>query len=644
MEVRGGSKKTFTMNKTVTINISGIIFHIEEEAYERLSKYITTIKGYFSNTDGGNEIMSDIEARIAEMLQGKTSAIKQVVLMSDVDYVMDSMGKPEEFASDEQNHNQETSSTHSTGSGTTSAFGKEQHNEYNEPVKKRLYRDADSKVLGGVCSGIGHYFDFDPVWLRIALACLLFFAGTGVLLYIILWIAIPEAKTVSEKFAMKGEKADINNISKAVKEEAEQLKKRMEKYGKEFSTYAKDNKDLPRNTLEKILDFIGDVLRNVGRTLLKFIALFMVIVGIIFFLGLFTTVFGLSMADNTNGGDWIDMLLLDGKDFYLGIIGLALFAGIPIMMMIYSGIEILFKINYRNRWVNMTAGMIWFVGLSLMLYVGIKTGSDFNKTAKIRESITIIPHETMYLKMHAMAVKSHEINISDEDLDNDEDIKDLRLSIKRKFKKDYDENYVLGKRDGNTYLLGRAQLKIIKSQSDKYELIIVKEAKGGEKKKASERAQNINYKVIQTDSIIEFDNLFEVMNADKFRAQDVTVVLKVPVGKTIFLDKSVENLIYDIENVTNTYDGDMINRRWTMTEQGLKCLDCNGIKNNNDSTVEEDDATSSETSDDVKITVNGMNINAKDASMKIDSNGVKINSKGTKTTINRDGVQINTKK
>lgn len=261
------------MNKTVTINISGIIFHIEEDAFDKLSKYLATIKGYFSKADGGSEIMSDIEARIAEKLQSKTSPVKQVVLMSDVDFVMESMGKPEEFAGDAEAAGN-TSSENTSENYTTTDNG--------EPIKKRLHRDGDSKVLGGVCSGIGHYFGIDPVWIRIALLLMFFFGGTGFLLYLILWIAIPEAKTTAEKLSMKGEKADINNISKAVKEEAEQLKKRMEKYGDEFKNMASTHKDVPRNTIEKIVDFIGDILLNIGRVLLKIIGIFMVVFGVIF--------------------------------------------------------------------------------------------------------------------------------------------------------------------------------------------------------------------------------------------------------------------------------------------------------------------------------------------------------------------------
>lgn len=560
------------MNKTVTINISGIIFHIEEAAFDKLSKYLSTIKGYFSNADGGSEIMSDIEARIAEMLQSKTSAIKQVVLMSDVDYVMDSMGKPEVFAADAQENN-----SNATDYNTDSTEG-------NESIKKRLYRDGDSKVLGGVCSGIGHYFGFDPVWLRIALALMLFFAGTGVLLYIILWIAIPEAKTTAEKLAMKGEKADINNITKAVKEEAEHLKKRMEKYGAEFKNMATNNRDMPRNTIEKIVDFIGDVLVNIGRVLLKILGVLLVIIGVIFFLGLSSSVLGLSfMTNNTNGGEWVDLLLLDGKDFYLGIFGIALFVGVPIIMMIYAGIKILFKIKYSNRWVNLSAGIIWLVGFLMLLFVGIKTGSDFNKTAKVRESFNVAQKDTLYLQRHETPINSIELNSSD---DNEEGEHNYRSNRRG------DNDYIIGTNKGMKYLLGHAQLNIIKSLTDKIEMVIVKEAKGGNKPTATERAKNISYVVSQTDSLIEFDNLFKVNNADKFRVQDLTVILKLPVGKVIFLDKSLENMIYDIENTTNTYDGDMVNRRWIMTENGLKCIDCNGIDSN--ASENDDDSNSDE--------------------------------------------------
>jgi phage shock protein PspC (stress-responsive transcriptional regulator)/nitrate reductase NapAB chaperone NapD len=609
------------MNKTVTINISSIIFHIEEDAFEKLSKYLSTIKGYFSNTESGNEIMSDIEARIAEMLQNKISSTKQVVLMSDVDFVMESMGKPEEFAGDASDNN------------SGSQVNQNESDENTEVIKKRLYRDGDNKIFGGVCSGIGHYFGIDSVWLRIALLLMLFFAGTGILLYIILWIAMPEAKTIAEKLAMKGEKADINNISKAVKEEAEQLKKRMEKYGNEFKNMANNNRDVPRNAAEKLGHFIIDIFFYLVRVSLKIVAALFMVAGVILFIGLFTSVFGLSfLTNNTTAKEWIDLLLLDGKDFHIGLIGIVFFIGTPIIMMIYICMKFLFKLKYTNRWVNRVAGVIWLVGFVVLLYVAINTGKDFNKTAKVRENTIVVPFDTLYLKMNEMPIDFEEINASDDDQEGEKGFEAYKKS----------NDYLIGTNNGIKYLLGHAQLNIIKSQTDKIIIVVVKEAKGSDKRNATDRAKKITYKVSQTDSLIEFDNLFKVNNADKFRFQDIKVILKLPVGKIVYLDKSLESLIYDIENMTNTYDGDMINRKWMMTENGFKCIDCDSLVDYSNSKNELD--SESNNSENVSITANGVDVKTKDAQIKIDDNGVKINSKASKLTIDQKGIQLDSKK
>jgi phage shock protein PspC (stress-responsive transcriptional regulator) len=617
------------MNKTVTINISGIIFHIEEDAFDKLSKYLSTIKGYFSKADGGNEIMSDIEARIAEMLQSKTSAVKQVVLMSDVDFVMDSMGKPEEFAGDAAENN--NSSDNSDNYASQDDEG---------TVKKRLYRDGDSKVVGGVCAGIGHYFGIDPVWLRIALLLMFFFGGTGFLLYIILWIAIPEAKTTTERLAMKGEKVDINNISKAVKEEAEHLKKRMEKYGADFKDMASRN--APRNAVERTVDFITEVLANIGKVLLKVIGVFLVIFGAMLFFGLFTGVFGVSfLPSNIDMQEWIDMFFMNGSDFYLGLFGIIFFAGIPIVLLIFIGLKLLFKIKYFNRWVNLTMGIVWIISFFILLCVGLKTGGDFSKTAKVRENFSVVANDTLILKMHETPYNADELNESDEVKEGEKDFRSSRR----------ENGYVMGTNKGMKYILGHTQLNIIKSQTNRVEIVIVKEARGGDKRKASDRAKNISYVISQTDSLVEFDNLFKVNDADKFRFQDVTVIVKMPVGQVIYLDKSMENLMYDVENVTNTYDGDMINRRWIMTENGLKCIDCDGLISVDEHYGAHDEEyyrnqhynDDEESEGNVKISVNGVNINAKDAQIKVDSNGVNINSVESKMTIDEHGVHVKTK-
>ena len=189
------------MNKTVTVNIGGIVFHIDEIAYDKLRDYLETIRNYFRGSDGSEEIVQDIESRIAEMLQEKIQN-KQVVILNDVNDVINNMGRPEDFADGMEEEG-------FTDMPPLSSQGE---------IKKRLFRDPDDKVLGGVCSGVGSYLGIDPAWIRIAFLIAFFVFGSGFLLYVILWIIMPEAKTTAEKLQMKGENVNISNIEKSFKD------------------------------------------------------------------------------------------------------------------------------------------------------------------------------------------------------------------------------------------------------------------------------------------------------------------------------------------------------------------------------------------------------------------------------------------
>ena len=156
------------MKKTFNINISGIIFHIDEDAYEKLSLYLKRLKQHFDKTDSGKDIIGDIENRIAELLQEKLSDKKQVITLADIDEVITLMGEPYEFSEEE-----ETSSN--------------SQQSYQKTYGKRLFRDTDTRIIGGVCSGIAAYFNIDPLWVRLGFV-LAAFSGFGFLIYLILWI------------------------------------------------------------------------------------------------------------------------------------------------------------------------------------------------------------------------------------------------------------------------------------------------------------------------------------------------------------------------------------------------------------------------------------------------------------------------
>lgn len=591
------------MNKTVTINISGIIFHIEEDAYDKLSKYLGTIKGYFSRTDGGNEIMSDIEARIAEMLQSKTNSLKQVVLMTDVDSVIETMGKPEEFADVQDDHKEEETS---------------QENTYTENVKKRMFRDPDNKAIGGVCSGIAAYFDIDIVWIRLAMFLLIFFGGISLWVYIVLWIVIPEAKTTAEKLAMKGEKIDINNISKTVKEEAEQMKKRMEKYGNDIKNNSQGFRNDSRNFFDKLGDFLKEFFFLFGKVFARIVGLILLVFGVIFMFSFITGIFGFSMAGtNAEFKDWIDLIFLERGHYMLGIFGLILFIGIPIMGIIYGGVKLLLKIKYRNRWLNLAMGLIWLTGFMIVLYVGIKTGNEFSEGGKIKEQVAIIQRDTLYLSMNEMQELRSELQINEEHHNRKHNFKRHHFEIG-----EGDNSFYIGKKGNLNQLVGHAELNIVAASGDQFEMYIIKKARGENRQAAAERAKAIQFHYSQKDSLITLDELFTVATNEKFRVQELTVLIKVPRNKVIHIDKSLASMLYDVENVTNTFDAEMAGRRWIMKSDGLTCIDCEGLDRS-----DEDDDETIPSPPTPPSPPGDVHINIKDANVNISEKGIQIEGK-----------------
>ena len=568
------------MNKTVTINISGIIFHIEEDAYDSLSKYLATIKGYFSNTNGGNEIMSDIEARIAELLQQKINANKQVVLMTDVETVIGIMGKPEEFADDDtkqQNKNDQENQT----------------NFNTEKIKRRLFRNPDEKAIGGVCSGLAAYFDIDIVWVRIAMFLLIFFGGISLWLYIILWLIIPEAKTTADKFAMRGESANVNTIFQSFKEEAQDVKNRFK--NNEYSNSIRGN--------------VARLLNGLFNVAGRIIGLFLVMLGCAFLFAYVTSLFGISVAhSNSDVSNWKSVIFSSSTDYALGVFAFIIALGIPIFMLFYAGIKLLFKIRYSNRWLNLSLGVIWLVGLIIGFYVTVSTVKEFNETSKVKE--TVMLHgigDTLIIKLNPAMT-----TIKPLDFENADDLDTY-------FSKNHN-GYQFGELNKKLSIIGYANLDVVESNSDSVEMVINYSSRGLTKKEANENAKSIKYSYTQNNKELIFDEVFSVLRSNKFRAQEVNIKLKLPKGKVIYFDKSVKYLLDDIENTTNTWDGDMISRRWIMTDKGLACIDCNNL--DSDGNDDEYDGENSKN----KITINGkeIKVNEKDVNIKIDEDGIKI--------------------
>jgi phage shock protein PspC (stress-responsive transcriptional regulator) len=534
------------MKKTVTINISGIIFHIEEDAYDALSRYLATIKGYFEKSEGRDEIMGDIEMRIAEILKGKISDFKQVVTMQDVEEVIDIMGKPEEFAEGAE-----------AGSDASEEVFEE---DIRSGKRRRVFRDPDNEIIGGVWAGIANHFDIDPLWLRLGLVGFTLLGGAGILIYIILWIVIPQAKTTAEKLEMRGEKVNVKNIRKTVEDEMGNIKEKAKNFGdaagKSFKTKGKD-------AGEKLTEFLVSVGTSFMKVFGKLLAIVLIISGVVLSIVLFSAVFGVFNWGWTPFHVWIPAFFSSGFQMDLGFIALLLIVGIPVLMLIYGGFRLLLGIREKNRIVSLAATILWFSGLGLAAYLGFEISSEFRENARIKEVITVrIKSDTLYLR-------------------NAEDFPEIP---------DYDRFNRKHRHHGNSrgidmagpvgdeIVFGFPDVSVEPTDSDSFRIEIIRGASGSDKKSASERAGKLMYRpALVQDSLVTLSEFGKFGIAETWRGQSVKIIIRVPKGKAVFFSRSMKNLLFNVDNIHNTWDGNMINRTWLMTEEGLDCVNCRGI-------------------------------------------------------------------
>ena len=540
------------MNKTVTINLSGIIFHIDEDAYQKLYNYLSTIKGYFSESDGRDEIMADIENRIAEMLSEKISDRKQVVLMTDVDYVISIMGKPEDFAGDKS---------------TSEETKKEQPTYSSSRKRRKLFRDTDSKILGGVCSGIGAYFNIDPLWLRLAWVVASFTFGTGLLLYIVLWIIIPEAKTSAEKLEMHGEDINVSNIGKKVEQEMKHFGKKMENWGQEVKQSATSGKG--RDFVDRFVDFTSSVFGAFFRVFAKLLGVFFIILGLIFLISIISSLLGgtgIIHIDNHSLSlhDFFYTFFDNGDQVTLASIAIILFLGIPLLMLVYKGVKMLLGIKEKNRFVNLSAGILWLIGLGLVITSAIQVSDQFSEESTSKQEFVIAKTkcDTLFLRLREEP--------------NSKNWNDLDFFHKKHFHVSFRRHHLFSS-DSSNFYFGYPTVDIIRSETDSVQIIIYNEARGKDRKEALHYAHNINYEIFQKDSLIELMPYFSIPRDEKWRNQQVHIEVRLPKGKMIYLAKNTSDILYNIQNETDTWDGDMVGKRWIMEEEELRCVDCDGI-------------------------------------------------------------------
>lgn len=526
------------MKKTLTVNISGIVFHIDEDAYNVLNDYLQSIRQHFSRTEGGDEIISDIEARIAEMLKERIGDNKQVITLDDIEEIINAIGQPSEFGEEFED---EPADRFTDGNGKKT---------------KRLYRDPDQSILGGVCGGLGAYFHTDPVWFRIAFVVAgIIGLGTPLLIYVILWAIIPEAKTATEKLEMKGEKVNISNIEKSIREEIDHLKNKFNDLTRQAKRSYKKKSAEHSSDLQNIGNALGRVLEVFVKIILVFAGIILLIIGLSLVLAFFAALFGFGhqvfIVDSElifiSFPALVDLILGQSGSNIFFTTGLVLLLGIPLLMILYGGIKLIFGLE-RTRYVGVAAFNLWLIGLILSGYYGFKIAKSFSQHGVHQESVSINVPQQLPLILDVGNDKLYDrIYRYDDYVEVDE------------------MNMILTTREDDLYF-GLPKLEIKKSSNDYAELELFYQARGKSERHASERAGRIVYKYFAEDNLITFDPFFKLAKREVWREQQVDLVLKVPEGTYLQFSDDMYKILDNYHHSPYKLSGET----WQMKDSGLE--------------------------------------------------------------------------
>lgn len=522
------------MKKTISINIAGLVFNIEEDGYLVLKKYLDEIKAIFSSEEGVNEMLEDIESRIAELFHEKLSDSKQVVTEADVAEVMEVMGRPTDYKVD--------------GDEEESYQKFDSEETYSEKASKRLYRDEENATIGGVCAGLGHYFALDPVVLRIIFVLMVILGGSGILVYIILWAVIPEAKTTAQKLQMRGQPVNLDNIKE---------------YVSGFTKEAKTGATKAASSIKKSVDKSGSVISTILKVIGKFIGagfmiggiIAIVVVSILFFgdsnLISFTTE---SLGNNLN--TLFDVLYPSGASI-MNFWSLFLIITLPLLAITSLGLKLLF--NYKGKLKGPSLGglIVWIVAICLFSYSSVELGMQFKVDYEIDESVETTDLDSTSILHLSLDYKGSNIYNYDDD----------------EFWEEHDYFFI----DQENIEIGFPGFKILRDSTvDDYKVTLIKRSNGRTSKQALENAKDIDFKPVFSGDSLIVPSVYSFSSKRKIRGQHVTLEIRVPLGKSITLPESHKEMIYEIK-ATHSVDSDYFDNqtKWTSSKGGMICTNCN---------------------------------------------------------------------
>ena len=602
------------MKKTIHINLAGQPYVIDEPAFDLLHTYIEALKKKFTIEAEQREILADIEARMAEVFAQRMGKTRQVVSEEDVQYVTTLLGKPEDIAG-ETEHSAATSSSTTTTAPSSST--------YTGPVEKKLFRDTDNKFVGGVISGLCHYFGWgDPTWIRIGIvgiAVLSIFAHLGVgfpiaVVYFILLIVIPKALTSAEKLQMRGEPVTIATIEKEVREA-------MTTAAHSANTLIKDD-----NIGGKLLTILMLVLKAIGK-------LFMVLVFVVCFflmLGLVSSFFGLSVLSSTSLTEVWQLLVNSRYTIMAFNVGMLLVIGIPLAGLMYSAIRYLAGSQVRNPILRRVAVACWFVGVLLLGFSSWSVFRHFAASDTTTQKVQLLTPTGGTLRVQIADTLGHAIDVQTNDEHNFSSV----FHIDGLAKTDYG------------YSFSDVKLEVAVSPDTNYYVERVSYSKGTTIADAGKNIQRMRYKFSQVDTTLNLDNKFELPKEGKWRAQKIKLRLYVPEGKQVLFADNIETIDASVRG-TDYYDDGMLSGRTLKIVAGkVKCLDCKEkMLVDQEDTIVEEDSDSSKNNTHITVKTGKDNEHLKDVSVQVNQNGISVTGKNdkderVKVKVNSNGVSV----
>ncbi|NBC82536.1 MAG: PspC domain-containing protein [Bacteroidetes bacterium] len=514
------------MKEVIQINIKGIVFHLDDDAHILLRTYLQEVQQHFRNVEYGQEIIDDFEMRVVELLKAKLTKNKEVINIQDVEEILNTLGKISDI---EDQHSENT----------------------RERVKRKLYRDPENSTLGGVASGVAAYLGVDVVWIRLAFILAIFLNGLGIIAYLIMWIIVPNARTVTQRMEMRGEPVRFETIEENIRNEYENVKNNFSHISGS-KTY-QDSK----NALAEIIRVVGNLILLIIKALAAIIGLSLIIAGSFLIIALlFSWVpfhFDVPWESWNYMPDVSDLLqrFIPSGMVMPFLLSVWIIVLIPILALIYGGIKLLFRLHMKDTAAGAFLFAAWILAL---LFAGSVVFMQYPNYQEERTEISTIDlnnwtGDTLYVASPYSNQYNHDISYIH-----------------------FGDQYELIISPEQTDLTGNIEIDIYPAKTDYAQLKLIKQAMGENYYEAGENINHIIYTWNIDGPTLQVSPHFFLKPASYFRAQEMEIELFIPPGTLIYFDDSMYPII-DYARMDSGNYRHLTKRYWRMTNYGLQPAD-----------------------------------------------------------------------